>query len=87
MIPVAKCAAQHMHAHTLSCIQLCDPMNRSPPGPSAHGILQARYWSGLPFPPPGDLPHPGIRLVSLASPALAGGFFSSGATWEALLTQ
>ena len=33
------------------------------------------YWSGLPFPPPGDLPNPGIKLVSLASPALAGRFF------------
>ena len=33
------------------------------------------YWSGLPFPPPGDLPHPGIKSVSLESPALAGGLF------------
>ena len=31
---------------------------------------------GLPFPPPGDLPNPGIKLVSPASPALAGGFFN-----------
>ena len=34
------------------------------------------YWSGLPFPPPGDLPDPGIKPVSLACPALAGGFFT-----------
>ena len=33
------------------------------------------YWSGLPYPPPGDLPYPGIKSVSLISPALAGGFF------------
>ena len=33
------------------------------------------HWSGLPFPPPGDLPDPGIKPVSLVSPALAGGFF------------
>ena len=33
------------------------------------------YWSGLPCPPPGDLPDPGIKTLSLASPALAGGFF------------
>ena len=32
------------------------------------------YWSGLPFPPPGDLPHPGMERVSPVSPALAGGF-------------
>ena len=35
------------------------------------------YWSGLPFPSPGDLPNPGIEPVSLASPALAGGFFTT----------
>ena len=34
-----------------------------------------KYWSGLPGPPPGDLPEPGIKHVSLMSPALAGGFF------------
>jgi len=34
------------------------------------------YWSGLPFPSPGDLPDPGIRPVSLMSPALAGVFFT-----------
>ena len=41
------------------------------------------YWSGLPFSPPGHLPDPGIELVSLTSPALAGGFFIPSATWEA----
>ena len=38
------------------------------------------YWSGLPFPPPGDLHDPGIEP---ASPALAGVFFTTSATWEA----
>ena len=42
------------------------------------------YWSGLPFPSPGDLPDPGIERASLMSPALAGGFFTTSATWEAL---
>ena len=37
------------------------------------------YWSGLPCPPPGDLPDPGIKPVSLSSPTLAGGFFTTGA--------
>ena len=41
------------------------------------------YWSGLPCPPPGDLPDPGTEPVSLLSPALAGGFFTTSATWEA----
>ena len=40
------------------------------------------YWSGLPFPSPGDIPDPGIKPASLSSPALAGGFFTTGATWE-----
>ena len=37
---------------------------------------------GLPFPSPGDLPDPGIEPTSLVSPALAGGFFTTSATWE-----
>ena len=35
------------------------------------------YWSGLPYPPPGDLPDPGIKPMSLVSPALAGRFFTT----------
>ena len=41
------------------------------------------YWSGLPCPPPGDLPHAGIEPASLMSPALAGRFFTPNVTWEA----
>ena len=41
-------------------------------------------WSGLPFPPPGNLPHPGIELTSLMSPALAGLFFTISASWDSL---
>ena len=59
-------------------------MNCSLPGSSAHGIFQARilewaHWSG-PFPTLGDLPDPGIKPESCASPALAGGFFTNRAT-------
>ena len=43
------------------------------------------YWSGLPCPPPGDLPEPGIQFKTLKSPALAGGFFTTSTTWEAQL--
>ena len=42
------------------------------------------YWGGLPCPPPGGFPNPGLELGSLMSPALAGGFFTTSATWEAL---
>ena len=51
--------------------------------PEINGILQQEYWRGLPCSPPGDLPNPGIELVSLLSPALAGRIFSTSATWEA----
>ena len=43
--------------------------------PLSMGFLRREYWSGLPFPPPGDLPNPGIELTSPVPPALAGGFF------------
>ena len=42
------------------------------------------YWSGLPYPIPGDLPNAGIELTSLASPELADGFFTNCVTWEAI---
>ena len=45
--------------------------------------MYIQYWSGLPFPTPGNLPDQGIKPVSLTSPALAGGFFNSSATLEA----
>ena len=41
--------------------QLCNPMDYSPPGPLSMGLLRQEYWSGLPFPSPGDLPNPGIE--------------------------
>ena len=61
-------------------------MDYSSPGSSVHGILLfswQEYWSGLLCPPPGDFPDPGIEPTSLMSPALAGRFFSTSATWEA----
>ena len=48
--------------------------------PLSMGLSRPEYWSGMPCPPPGDLPHPGIKLASLMSPASAGGFFTSSAT-------
>ena len=49
------------------------------------GFSRKEYWSGLPFPPLGDLPDPGIELASLTSPALAGRFFTTSASWEAYI--
>ena len=59
------------------------------PGTVAHQapvsmeFSKQEYWSGLPLPIPGDLPNPEIEPMSSASPALAGGFFTTRATWEA----
>ena len=68
---------------TQSSLILCDPMDCSPPGSSVHGILQARILERVAFPPPGDLPDPGIEPTSLTSPTLPGGFFTTGATCKA----
>ena len=57
-------------------------MNCSLLGSSVCGILQARILDGLPCPPPGDLPNPGIEPTSLLSLALAGGFSTTSTTWE-----
>ena len=47
-----------------SCLTLCDPMDCSPPGSCPWGFSRQEYWSGLPCPPPGDLPNPGIEFRS-----------------------
>ena len=53
--------------------------------PLLMGFSRQKYWSQLPFPPSGDIPDLWIKPASLTFPALAGGFFTTGATWEALL--
>ena len=62
------------------CLTVCD---RSPPGSSVHGI----FWARMLFPTPGGLPHPGIKLSSLASLTLAGRLFTTGATWKVQFTD
>ena len=64
-----------------SCPTLCDPMEqRLLQAPLSVGFPRQEYWNGLSFPPPGDLPKPGTEPKS---PAWAGGFFTTSATWEA----
>ena len=67
------------------CLTFCDPMDCCPSGSSVHGILQARIVEWVVTHLPGDLPDPGIESMSLISLVLAGGFFSTSATWEAPL--
>ena len=57
-------------------------MDCSPSGSSVPGISQARIWSRLPFPSPGDLPDPGIEPVS---PALSGRFFTTASPGKPIL--
>ena len=53
--------------HTHTTLQVCSVVSNS------MEFSRQNYWNRLPFPPPGDLPHPGIKPMSLASPALVGG--------------
>ena len=72
-------------ANLLSHVQLCaTPWTVAHQPPLSMGFSKREYWSGVPCPPLGDLPDPGIEPVSLMSPALAGRFFTTSATWEAL---
>ena len=52
--------------------------------PLSMGFSRQEYWNGLPCLPPGNLPDPGIEPTSLMSPALANGFFTTNASYEAL---
>ena len=52
-----------------SCPTLCDPVDCSSPGSSVHGFSKQEYWNGLPCPPLGDLPNPGIEPRSSSLPA------------------
>ena len=63
--------------HAFSCVQLfVSPWTVAHQAPLSMGISRQEYWSGLLCPPPGDLLEPGIEPESLASPALAGRFFT-----------
>ena len=68
----------------LSRIQLfATPWAVAHQAPLSMGFPKQEYWGGLPCPPSGDLPDPWIKPASLLSSALAGGFFTTSATWEA----
>ena len=65
-----------------SCPTLCSPMGCNPPGSSVHGIFQAMFleWAAVSY--SGHLLVPGIEPVSLVSPALTDGFFTTSTAWE-----
>ena len=64
---------------------LCKPMDCSPPGSSGHGIFQTRILEWVAISSSRYLPHSGIELASLASPALAGGFFTTEPPGEPIM--
>ena len=51
--------------------------------PLSVGFSRKEHWRRLPCPPPGGLPNPGFKPMSLVSPALAGRFFTTSTIWEA----
>ena len=66
------------------CPTLCNPMSCSPPGFSCPWNFSGKNTGmGCHFPHPGGLHHPGIKTTYLVSPALAGRFFTTSATWKA----
>ena len=75
----AMCCAKLLQ----SCPTLRNPMDHSPPGFSVHGILQAKMLEWVAMPSSRGSSNPGIESMSLMYPALAGGFFTTSATWEA----
>ena len=65
----------HMYVWlTQSCPSLCNSMDCTRHAPPSMEFSRQEYWSGLPFPPPGDLPNPGMEPTSLV---LAGRFFTT----------
>ena len=91
MLPLVMCAQIYthtcVHVHMRSCfsrVWLFGTLwTLACQTPLSMGFSRQEYWSGPPYPPPGALPDPGIEAASLRSPVLAGGFFSTSATWEA----
>ena len=64
-------------SHSIVSTSSVTPWTVAREAPLSMGFSRQEYWTGLPFPPPGDLPDPGMESVSPTSPALAGGFFTT----------
>ena len=63
-----------MCMHAQSCLTLCELMAGQ--APLSMEFSRQKYWSGFPFPSPGDIPHPGVEPMPVASPALVERFFT-----------
>ena len=72
-----------VHVVTCSCFQpFVAPWTIAQQASLSVGFSRREYWSGAPFPPPGDLSDPGVEPTSLMSPAFAGRFLTSSATLQ-----
>ena len=69
-----------------SCVRLYAALWIAHRSSLSMGFCGQEYWSGMPCPPPGDLPDPGIEPGS-PFPALAGRFFTTSATWSVLIVH
>ena len=75
MVSICAVIITHM---LLSCVQLFETLwTVAHESPLSMGFSRQEYWSGLLFPSSGNLPDPGIKPTSFASPALAGGLFTT----------
>ena len=72
------CACTRVHTQSLSCVRLfVTPWTVARQAPLSMEFSRQEYWSGLPFPTPGDLPDPVVEPASLMAPELASGFCST----------
>ena len=93
-VSLSEKANPFVMAYVLCCAKMLSrvwlfatPWSVDRQGPLSMGFSRQEYWSGLPYPPPGNLPDPGIEPTALTSPALSGRFFTTSATWEASNTR
>ena len=77
------CDSPSLCSVTQSYLTFCGPMTVACQASLSMAFSSQEYWSGLPFPFPGDLSDPGTEPKSLVSLALAAGFFTSSTIWEA----
>ena len=88
-------SVQHFAGGVAMCVCMCSivklcqlfatPWTVALQAPLSMGFSRQEYWGGLPFPPPGDLPSPGIEPVSPAAPILSGRFSTTeppGKPWN-----
>ena len=80
---VCVCVCVCVHAHVCTCVWLfANSWTIVRQAPLSMAFSRRRYWSGLPFPSPGDLLNPGIKPLSLVSPELADRLFTTSTTYN-----